>query len=188
MATRFSKAGHTSNAFALSTANRPQASRYTRINVAIATDVVGTANPDTILKLGKEGSLGWAGDALAFIYPKGVKFRRWPAKEFYWEAEGPSLWRGQRMKTAKHIYITESETDAISAIDSGVEVDDSIAVVAVSGVNSFLTDWVFNFKGKSVTLAFDNDEAGQKMVKQLVPLFCNRGVEVRLPKFEEVPE
>jgi len=143
-------------------------------------------SPDTILRLAQEGSLGWAGDALAFIYPRGVKYRKWPEKTFIWESEGPSIWRRHRLKAAKHVYLMESETDAISAIDAGVETDDSVAVVAISGVNSWIGDWISYLKKKVVTLAFDNDKAGQDAVKKLLPVFKGAGIEVRLPNFEEV--
>src|SRR5437870_1420284 len=45
-------------------------------------------SPETLQKLGAEGSLGWAGDALAFIYPQGTKYRNWPEKDFYWDCNG----------------------------------------------------------------------------------------------------
>ena len=105
--------------------------------------------------------MGWAGDALAFIYPRGSKYRRWPDKEFYWECDGSSLWRGELLVGAKHGYLTESETDAIALLHTGIEQDEKgSAIVAVSGAGNFQSEWAKQFKGKAVTLCFDNDEAG----------------------------
>lgn len=119
-------------------------------------------NPDIIQALGKAGSLGWAGDALAFIYPRGTKYRHWPGKEFIWECDGTSLWRGELLAGATHVYLTESETDAIALLHTGIEKEEQgAAVIAVSGASNFQSDWAKQFKGKAVTLCFDNDEAGK---------------------------
>lgn len=119
-------------------------------------------NPDIIQALGKEGSLGWAGDALAFVYPGGTKYRRWPEKEFIWDCDGSSLWRGELLAGAKHVYLTESETDAIALLHTGIEQEEhGSAIVAVSGASNFQSDWAHMFKGKAVTLCFDNDDAGK---------------------------
>ena len=118
-------------------------------------------NPDIIQALGKEGSLGWA-DCLAFIYTRGTKYRRWPEKEFYWDCDGSSLWRGKLLAGAKHVYLTESETDTIALLHSGIEQEEQgSAIVAVSGAGNFQSDWAHLFKNKTVTLCFDNDEAGK---------------------------
>ena len=117
-------------------------------------------NPVVIQDLARNGFLGWA-DSLAFIYPRGTKYRRWPDKEFLWEQDGSSLWRGELLAGATHIYLTESETDAIAWVHTGVEVQEKgSAVIAVSGAGNFQGDWAEQFKDKVVTLCFDNDEAG----------------------------
>jgi hypothetical protein len=122
-------------------------------------------NPDTLQKLAQEGSLGWAGDALAFLYPTGTKYRRWPHKELVWECEGISLWRGDLLPAAAHVYLTESETDAIALIDSGIEKTPGTVVIAAPSATSFKQEWGEQFKGKTVTLCFDNDSAGEHAVQ-----------------------
>ncbi len=117
-------------------------------------------DPQVIQKLAKEGSLGWA-DCLAFIYPRGTKYRRWPEKEFYWECDGSSLWRGELLAGAKHVYLTESETDAIAWLHTDIEEESGIVVIAVSGASNFQAAWAQQFKNKVVTLCFDNDKAGE---------------------------
>jgi hypothetical protein len=81
--------------------------------------------------------LGWAGDALAFIYPSGTKYRRWPFKDFFWECDGASLWRDHALAAALHVFLTESETDAIALIETDVEKIHGDAVIAVPGATSF---------------------------------------------------
>ena len=120
-----------------------------------------TWDPGIIQALGKEGSLGWA-DCLAFIYPRGTKYRRWPGKEFIWDCDGSSLWRGELLAGATHVYLTESETDAIALLHTGIEQDEEgSAIVAVSGAGNFQSEWAQRFKNKVVTLCFDSDEAGK---------------------------
>ncbi len=127
-------------------------------------------NPKTLQGLGREGSLGWAGDALAFIYPTGTKYRRWPDKEFIWECEGISLWRGHLLTEAAHIYLTESETDAIALIDAGLENNPGVAVVAAPSATSFKKEWAEHFQDKVVIFCFDADEAGEEALKRIAIL------------------
>ena len=142
--------------------------------------------PKTLKQLADEGSLGWTGEALAFIYPKGVKYREWPGKRFIWESEGASMWREHRIKAATTVYLCESETDAIAAISAGVEKDDSVAAIAISGVNSFKAEWTSMFRGKKVVLSFDNDTAGQQASSDLEFLFRSAGISVSDVDWKEV--
>lgn len=136
-------------------------------------------SPETLKKLGVDGSLGWAGDALAFIYRTGTKYRRWPYRDFKWdENEGISLWREDRIANASRIYITEGETDAITLVDCGLENDPSVAVIAIQGSTSFLPAWAEYFDGKIVTLCFDSDDAGREAEKLVGDLLVARGIEV----------
>jgi len=119
-------------------------------------------NSETILQLAKEGSLGWYKGALAFNYDTGMKLRDWPKKNFTWEFGGNGLWRGEGIAGATHIYITEGESDCISLLDSGIEsVESGCAVVCCPGASGFKNEWGELFKGKTVTLCFDNDQAGE---------------------------
>jgi DNA primase len=88
------------------------------------------------------------------------------------------MWREHRIKAASTVYLCESETDAIAAISAGVEKDDSIAVVAISGVNSFKSEWTSMFRGKKVILSFDNDTAGQEASRDLECIFRSAGISV----------
>ena len=119
-------------------------------------------NPDTIQAIATWGPLGWAGDALAFMYSTGTKFRKWPGREFYWDCECLSLWRGYMIEGMEHIYITEGETDAITMLDMGIEDTLGVAVVAAPSATSFYSEWAPQFEGMKVTLCFDNDEEGQR--------------------------
>ena len=121
-------------------------------------------NPDTLQQLAREGSLGWAGDALAFLYPTGTKYRRWPHKDLLWEGS-TSLWRGELLPGATDAYLTEGETDAIALIDSGIEKTPGHLVVAAPSATTFKKEWAEHFKGKTVTLCFDNDKAGENAVQ-----------------------
>lgn len=117
--------------------------------------------PETIRQLAKDGFLGWAGGALAFIYPRGTKYRDWPGRDFIWECDGSSLWRGELLAGAQHVYLNESETDTIAMLDAGIEHNEKgAAIIAISGAGGFQAEWAEAFTGKVVTLCFDNDDAG----------------------------
>ena len=118
-------------------------------------------NPNIIQALAIEGSLGWTGDALAFIYSTGIKVRNWPGREFYWECGGPSLWRGHLIEKASAIYLTEGETDAIALLHAGIEEIPGNGVVAAPSATSFKEEWGPLFTGKTVFICFDNDAAGK---------------------------
>lgn len=85
--------------------------------------------PETLIELAREGYLGWkAGNGvgegkIAFIYDTGVKLR-WREKGeriIHWAFGKPWVWRGAWLEAARSVYLCESETDAISLIDAGVE-------------------------------------------------------------------
>ncbi len=117
---------------------------------------------ETIAGLATEGHLGWAGDALAFIYKTGYKLRKWPGRAFWWEVGHPHLWRFEKISNVNEVWITEGETDAIELIDKGAEQSGRIAVVATASASSFKDSFVPFFNGKHVTVLFDGDEAGRK--------------------------
>jgi hypothetical protein len=144
-----------------------------------------TWNPDIIQKLAQEGSLGWA-DCLAFIYPAGTKYRRWPGKDILWECKCLSLWRGHLLAEAKHVYLTESETDAIALIHAGIEQMEGAAVIAAPSATSFLNEWAPLFQGKIVTFCFDNDQAGEEGMKRVASLLQPYANELRAFEMKEV--
>ena len=143
-------------------------------------------NPNTIQILSQQGYLGWYRGALAFIYPNGLKLRKWPYKDFSWEFGHQHLWRGDRIKSAQNILLTEGETDAITLIDMGVEKADEVAVVCMPGASSFQEEWAKLFSGKTVTMCFDSDEAGQAATTRVAALLHPYAAEIRVVNPGEV--
>lgn len=123
--------------------------------------------PETLQSLARTKHLGWAGDALAFIYKTGVKVREWPGKRFYWEYGQPYIWRADTLPNANRVYITEGEPDAITLIDLGLEKQEGVAVVAAPSATTFHESWVELFTGRDVILCYDLDEPGQLGVKRV---------------------
>lgn len=123
--------------------------------------------PETIRALAQEASLGWHKEKLAFLYDSGVKLR-WRAENgervIRWHFGKPWIWRGAflRIPDFRRVIVTEGETDAISLIDAGEETHGETLVVALPSASTFKPEWAARFAGKDVTLALDNDHAGQK--------------------------
>ncbi len=127
--------------------------------------------PTILQQLAKEGSLGWAGDCIAFIYPTGTKYRQWPSGKFGWDCECMSLWRGHLLEKATHVYLTESETDAIALIHTGLEEKKpGHVVIAAPSATTFKKEWATLFKDKAVIFCFDNDKAGEAGVLRIAPM------------------
>lgn len=127
---------------------------------------------ETLQTLAFEGYLGWHDGKLAFIYDTGVKLR-WREKGeriIRWAFGKPWIWRGAWLNTAQSVYLCESETDAISLIDAGIEQEVGVAVVAMPSASTFREDWVHLFSRKDVILAFDNDAAGAKATQRVSKL------------------
>ena len=117
--------------------------------------------PETLQALAKSNHLGWAGDALAFIYKNGIKVRQWPGKRFYWETGDPYIWRADMLAGASTAYLCEGEIDATTLIDIGLEQKPGVAVVAAPSATTFHNDWAELFREKNVIICFDADEAGR---------------------------
>ncbi len=143
-------------------------------------------NDGTILQLAKEGVLGMDSDALAFNYSTGMKIRNWPGKMFRWEFGGNGLWRGERIAGAAHIYITEGESDCISLVNAGVEHEPGYAVVCCPGTSGFKKEWATMFKGKTVTLCFDNDNAGRRGTNEVGTLLQEYASAINIHELKEV--
>jgi hypothetical protein len=120
--------------------------------------------PETIRNLSLEPSLGWHEGKLAFIYETGVKLRwRQQSKRIIrWAFGKPWLWRGSYIDTAKTVYLSEGETDAISLIDAGLESDGRMIAVALPSASIFNELWATLFADREVVLAFDSDRAGEQ--------------------------
>ncbi len=125
--------------------------------------------PETIQKLAFDGSLGWHGGALAFLYRTGLKYRNWPHHQFEWEFKsGESFWREQTITGhTTQVFLAEGETDAISMIDAGIADIPSAAVVAVSCAQALPVESLELLRGKEVILCLDNDKAGENATKKL---------------------
>lgn len=123
--------------------------------------------PETIQKLAKEGVLGWNQGALAFIYDTGMKLRNWPLRDIVWEIPGTGIWRRSRIANASEIIVCEGETDAIALINTGLEDDSKYAVIALPSATTIPKDLADLLKGKHVTLAMDNDQAGKNALYKL---------------------
>ena len=137
---------------------------------------------ETVRRLADHSCLGWKDDELAFIYGTGVKLRGWRQRNdrrFRFAFGKPWIWRAAWLYEARTTYICESETDAISLIDGGIEDDGSTVVVATSGVNGFNPEWVHLFAGKHVILAFDNDDAGRQATSRVSNLLLRHAGSLR---------
>jgi hypothetical protein len=125
--------------------------------------------PDVIRDLTFEPSLGWHEGKLAFVYETGVKLR-WRQdgeRVIRWAFGKPWLWRGSLIFAASTVYLCEGETDAISLIDAGVELDGRTVAVALPSASTFDERWASLFKGKEVILVFDADAAGQEATRRV---------------------
>lgn len=118
---------------------------------------------ETIRNLAREASLGVEDGKLAFLYDSGAKLRtRKESGErvIYWAFGKPWVWRGAFLSSAQTVYLCEGETDCISLIDAGVEIDLATVAVALPSASTFHDGWAALFRDKSVILALDSDEAG----------------------------
>jgi hypothetical protein len=125
--------------------------------------------PSTIRDLTIGPHLGWHEGKLAFIYESGVKlrWRQHGERIVRWAFGKPWLWRGSLIGTATTIYLCEGETDAISLIDAGLELDGQTVAVALPSATTFNERWAALFARKHVVLAFDADKAGQEAVRRV---------------------
>jgi len=129
---------------------------------------------ETITQLTAEDALGYdaqkkavvfgchdADGILAALHVRGKNGdgSRW----FAWQPEKckAGLWRLPAVKRAVKVIVCEGETDAIAALDTGIEAD-GYAVIAKTGANVFPADAVESFRGKTVFIVADLDEGGRK--------------------------
>ena len=133
-------------------------------------------NLDAVHYVASDGDLGFVedlafgarrGPALIFGYSHGLK-ARWPGKEICWlcGSAGNRCWRDSLLiPSHKKVYLTEGETDALTLIGDGLDVPGETLVVALPGASAQITPSLF--AARSVTLVFDNDEAGQKATRRI---------------------
>ena len=129
---------------------------------------------ETITALVTERALGFDADKKAIVFAcqdagggiaalhlrgKSADGSRW----FAWRPEGcgAHLWRLPALKRADKAVVCEGESDAIVALDAGLEAD-GFAVVAKTGANVFPAEVVEHFRGKTVFIVGDLDDGGRK--------------------------
>jgi DNA primase len=145
-------------------------------------------NPSTIKALAEEGSLGWDGGALAFLYPVGMKSRNWPHRNFLWDFGKPGVWRGSQIGDAMEVFICEGETDCISLVDKDIEEDGSMAVIALPSASTIPSDLPKLVQGRHVTLCMDDDDAGAIATAKLADLLEDVCASVQTFNFAEVAQ
>ena len=76
---------------------------------------------------------------------------------------------------ADDLVLCEGELDALALISHGIP-----AITATGGAGTWKPEWSPLFKGKIVTIAYDNDEAGAKGAEKVGASLVKKGVEVKL--------
>ncbi len=97
-----------------------------------------------------------------------------------------TIWNWKSLdKKEKEILICEGITDGLAAVSMGMN------SIAVTGANSFKDHYVDYFEEMIVSIASDNDEAGDKMYNRIVSLFKKKGIKVKkmeLKGFKDLDE
>lgn len=123
------------------------------------------------------GDLGYRDGELLFIYSHGIKARgKAPdgSRRFRWVAgnAGGECWRQSLLTSArKTVFITEGESDALTLLSLGFEMDGETLVVALPG--AAILPQPQPFSGRDVIIVEDADDAGsragERLVKRLGP-------------------
>lgn len=133
-------------------------------------------NLEAVEYVASDGDLGFVqdlelgtqrGPALIFGYSNGLK-ARWPGKIIRWwrGSAADRCWRDSLLiDSHKKVYLTEGETDTLALIGDGFDVPGESLVVALPSASAQIDPTLF--AGREVTLAFDNDDAGQKATKRI---------------------
>lgn len=83
------------------------------------------------------------------------------------------LFNSKTVATDRHnreIWITEGEWDCLTAFEILKETEHEVIPVSVPGAGTFKQEWINLFKGKSITLLFDNDKAGREGERKVYTL------------------
>lgn len=127
--------------------------------------------------------LGLVGDKLVYVYPAGIKLRnpKGTYPRFLWLLGKATMpWRFNKVTAnITKIFLTESESDALALVASGVE-DNKDAVVVASPGTSFPRKWVPLFENKHVIICFDFDPAGQSAAKKVAELLRPNAASVKI--------
>ena len=127
--------------------------------------------------------LGLANGWLCYAYPSGLKWRNPHPKttpRFRWivgKATAPWRMEWTRKPGVATVFLTESESDALALIESGIEADGTAAAVASPGT-SFVREWVPLFAGRKVVLCFDRDPAGMAAAAKVAAMLKGTASEI----------
>ena len=138
--------------------------------------------PQTLRDMALDGALGWHedkdGGKLAFIYETGIKVRWKKGGERiirFHTGNAAQLWRGWMiLKTTRKVYVTEGETDAITLIDAGAEMESDCLVVALPSSSTLPPDMVATLAGRDIVLCLDQDTAGLEATKKMEALLSGK--------------
>ena len=135
----------------------------------------------TLRDMALDGALGWLdedGGKLAFIYETGIKVRWKKGGERiirFHTGNAAQLWRGWMiLKTTRKVYVTEGETDAITLIDAGAEMESDCLVVALPSSSTLPPDMVATLAGRDIVLCLDQDNAGLEATKKMEALLSGK--------------
>lgn len=149
------------------------ACRMLENNPDLCSDLITARQWDaaTIRTLASQGHLGWYQGRLAYVYTTGIKVRG-AGHEFWWPIGATSLWRWDRIESSQQgsrSIICEGESDAITLISQGWETINT-SIVALPGATTVNVIKPELFRGKDVTLAFDNDPAGEDATRRVTAI------------------
>lgn len=152
---------------------------------------------DTFKAYDSKAKVDDSGKPIAVVFPYGSsasKERKIDQKDFYWQGEAhkSSLFGIDKFSSgeARAITITEGELDCLSAYQM---MGSKYPVVSVRSSSSARSDCekAFDYLNsfEKIYLCFDNDEPGQKAVKDVSKLFdASKVYHVRLTKFKDANE
>jgi len=82
---------------------------------------------------------------------------------------------------AEHVLVCEGELDAILAIQKGY-----CAITGTGGAETWKDDWSEHFKGKVVTIAYDNDSAGREGAVRVAESLAPYAAGIRILEWPDI--
>ena len=128
---------------------------------------------------GRHGRPEW----LCYAYSTGLKYRNPnPAEKprfdfLIGKASAPWRMAWAHKPEVETVFLTESESDALAIIATGIEADGRAAVVASPGTN-FAREWAPMFAGKRVVLCYDRDKPGQAEAGRVAAMLTGHAAEI----------
>jgi hypothetical protein len=138
-----------------------------------------------------EGDLGFEeGGIILFGYCHGIK-QRWKDREgerhFRWAcgAAHGKCWRQGLLSRSHHtVYLNEGETDAITVVSTGVEIQGETLVLALPGATAYPNP--APFVGKRIIVVPDLDKAGARCAEELQRRFHGIAKSIEIVDLREV--